>query len=144
MDDCIRSYIEDKIRCQLPWGTDKKTWPKCTENHQYQDFLNSHDEIASLSGFSIAKRTGCLPSCNINEYTMTSFPGIISDGILGDTEPHYMGVFYYPGGRYWEKIYHYNYDFTSYIADVGGLVGLVVLPFWSSQKMIWSFYDGVS
>ena len=47
------------------------------------------------------------------------------------------GYFYYPGGRYKQKVYHYAYDFTSYIADVGGLVGL-----FCGHSML-SFYDGL-
>ena len=120
MNSCVQHHIENEIGCQLPWHTDKTTLPKCFELKQYQDFLDSYDDIAGLSGFSIAKKTGCLPSCKINEYTLT-----VHDLIYIPTgEARYSGFFYYPGGQYWQKVYHYNYDFTSYIADVGGLVGL--------------------
>ena len=133
IDDCIQHYIENKIGCQLPWNTDKTTMPTCIETEQYQDFLDTYEQIASLSGFSIAKKTGCLPSCKINEFTMT-----LQDLILQpDERALYSGFFYYPGGRYWQKVYHYNYDFTSYIADVGGLIGLFL-----GYSML-GFYDGL-
>ena len=57
--------------------------------------------------------------------------------IEGFKTPKFGGQFYYPGGRYIKKVYHYNYDFTSYIADVGGLVGLFL-----GYSML-SFYDGL-
>ena len=137
MDVCIQQYIENQIGCQLPWHTNKTTLPKCTETGQYQDFLDSYDEIASLTGFSIAEKTGCLPSCKINEFTMT-----IQDQVFIPIQgAEYTGFFYYPGGQYWQKVYHYNYDFISYIADVGGLVGLFLgysmLGFYDGLKNVW-------
>ena len=132
MENCIQHHLEDTIGCQLPWNTDNTTLPKCIETIQYQTFLHLYDEIASLSGFSIAKRTGCLPSCKINEFTMT-----VQNTITMPKRSTYTGYFFYPGGRYLKKVYHYNYDFTSYVADVGGLVGLFL-----GFSML-GFYDGL-
>ena len=133
MDDCIQHYIENEIGCQLPWHKIKTNLPRCVEINQYQWFLDSYDKIASLSGFSIAKRTGCLPSCKINEFTMTIKELIYKP----DERAMYSGYFFYPGGRYSKKIYHYTYDFTSYVADIGGLVGLFL-----GYSML-GFYDGI-
>ena len=138
MNDCIQHYIENKIGCQLPWYTNATTLPKCIGNSPYQSFLGAYDEIAGLSGFSISKRTGCLPSCKINEFSLSIISHISipkeSEAYQGSS---YIGLFYYPGGRYMQKVYYYNYDFTSYIADVGGLLGLFL-----GYSML-SFYDGV-
>ena len=53
----------------------------------------------------------------------------------------FRGHFFYPGGRYAEKVYNHKYDFTSYIADVGGLVGLFLgysmLSFYDGMKSLW-------
>ena len=117
----------------MPWYTEETKLPKCKEATQYQGFLDLYEEIASLSGFSISKKTGCLQSCQINEFTMK-----IKDSlIIPDGRARYSGYFFYPGGRYKQKVYHYAYDFTSYIADVGGLVGLFL-----GYSML-SFYDGL-
>ena len=134
MNDCIQHYIENEIGCQLPWYRIKTNLKKCTEKIQYQSFLDSYDKIARLSGFSISEKTGCLPSCKINEFTIH-----VRDAteIEGSQDSKFGGQFYYPGGRYIKKVYHYNYDFSSYIADVGGLVGLFLG--WSML----SFYDGL-
>ena len=121
MNKCIQHYIENEIGCQLPWNKGKTQLPRCIEKEQYQSFLDTSERISRLSGFSIANKTGCLPSCKIHEYTMAVqdfFPVEFSGAATFD------GYFFFPGGQYWEKVYHYNYDFTSYIADVGGLVGL--------------------
>ena len=66
--------------------------------------------------------TGCLPSCKRNEYSVNIIERMNVDDEYGRTM--YTGYFYYPSGRYIKKDYYYTYDFSSYIADVGGLVGL--------------------
>ena len=62
MNKCIQGYIEDEIGCQLPWNSGKTALPRCIEREQYQSFIDTSDRISRLSGFSIAKKTGCLPS----------------------------------------------------------------------------------
>ena len=137
LNTCIQHYIEDKIKCQLPWHRAKTTLPKCTETEQYQDFLTSYEEIADLSGFSIARKTGCLPSCKINEFSVT----IKDRTVTLEVWPMFSGYFFYPGGRFIQRVYVYAYDLTSYIADVGGLVGLFlgysILSFYDALKYTW-------
>ena len=132
MNTCIQHYIETKIKCQLPWHTDNTRLSKCIDTNQYQEFLKSYEEIASLSGFSIAQKTGCYPSCKINEFSV-----IIKDRVLGQEAYAFGGYFFYPGGQYKKKLYHLTYDFTSYIADAGGLIGLFL-----GFSML-SIYDGL-
>ena len=120
MNTCIQHYIENTMGFQLPWQNEKTTLQKCTESAQYQEFITAYDEIVSLDGFSIAKKTGCLPLCKRNEFTMN----VISRMSYPDGGAEFDSFFYYPGGRYQQKVFYYTYDFTSYIADVGGLVGL--------------------
>ena len=119
MNTCIQKYIETKIKCQLPWHSDQTTLSKCIEAEQYREFLTSYEEIAGLSGFSMAQRTGCYPSCKINKFSVT-----VIDHVKGQNAWYFAGYFFYPGGQYKKKLYHLTYDFTSYIADAGGLVGL--------------------
>ena len=137
MNTCIQHFIENTIGCQLPWHTDTTNFSKCTEPEQYTDYLVAYDEIVSLSGFSIAKKTGCLPSCKINEFTVN----IVSRLAMPDEDAQYNGYFFYPGARYQQKVYFYTYDFTSYIADAGGLVGLFlgfsILNVYDGLKYIW-------
>ena len=105
---------------------------KCTESTQYRDFLKYYEEIASLSGFSIAQKTGCHPSCRINEISV-----VVKDQVISQEPWAFSGYFYYPGGQYKKKLYHITYDYTSYIADVGGLIGLFL-----GFSML-SIYDGL-
>ena len=137
MNTCIQHYIENMMGCQLPWHNDMTNMPKCTDNARYQAFLGAYDEIVSLDGFSIAKKTGCLPSCIRNEFTMN----VLSRMSYPDEGAQYNSYFYYPGGRYHQKVFYYTYDFTSYIADIGGLVGLFLgfsmLSIYDEIKRAW-------
>ena len=137
MNICIQDYIENKIGCQLPWHKNMVDLPKCNETEQYQAFLTSYEEIAGHSGFFIAKKTGCLPSCTINEFTVNIKDRKFKIGELA----MFGGYFFYPAGRYIQRVYEYTYDLTSYIADVGGLVGLFlgysILGFYDGLKNVW-------
>ena len=123
MNTCIQQYIEKEIGCQLPWSNASiSDFAKCTEPGQYQAFLTTYDNIAKLSERSIAERTGCLPSCQRSEFTVSILNRIVDP--VG--EGSYIGYFYYASGRYVEKSYHYEYDLFDLLADVGGYMGLLV------------------
>ena len=122
MNTCIQRHIENEIGCQLPWNNASPT-SRCTESGQYKNFLSTYDEIAKLSEKSIAERTGCLPSCQRNEFTVNILSRIENPS---DSGGYYTGYFYYASGRYVEKSYHYVYDMFDLLADVGGYMGLLV------------------
>ena len=124
MNTCIQQSIEKEIGCQLPWNNvSSSVFAKCTESSKYKKFLTTYDEISKLSERSIAERTGCLPSCKRNEFTVN-----ILNRIENPSDPigYYKGYFYYVSGRYLEKSYYYVYDLFDLLADVGGYMGLLV------------------
>ena len=139
MDTCIQHHIEKEIGCLLPWHEEKTNLAKCTMTSQYAAFITAYDKIASLSSSSIARITGCLPSCKRNEFRVNIINRIEKPTENGSEG--YIGYFYYPGGRYVEKVYYYTYDFGAYIADVGGLIGLFLghslLSLYDLLKQTW-------
>ena len=132
---CIQHYIENTMRCRLPWHSNQsKTLPQCKKLDQYEDFLNNYLWISNQKEASIAKVTGCLPSCKRNEFDVKVVNRIkmpSEDGKL-----YYSALFYYPSGSYTEKSYYYTYEFSDYLADIGGYMGLLL-----GYSLI-SFYDG--
>ena len=122
MNTCIQHHIEKEMRCELSWHSGMGALPKCASSDQYKHFIRAYDKIVSLSPTSISKETGCLPSCKRNEYKVK----VINRGDYPNEYGHtmFMGYFYIPSGRYIKKDYYYTYGFDSYIADVGGLIGL--------------------
>ena len=121
---CIQHHIENRLGCQLPWYDKSKNLPRCKESNQYKEFLKSYNWHASLDDASIAKFTGCLPSCRRNEFKMKVFQEFSVPPIHGQT--YFACMFFYPSGAYIEKSYYYTYDFGDYVGDVGGYMGLLL------------------
>ena len=131
---CIQHHIEHEMMCELPWHNQSKTLPQCMSSDQYEKFLSSFLWISSQSEASIAKVTGCLPTCKRNEFEVKVVNRIKKPEENGTF--YFSGLFYYPSGSFKEKSYYYTYDFSDYIADIGGYVGLLL-----GCNLI-SFYDG--
>ena len=51
------------------------------------------------------------------------------------------GYFFYATGKYVEKSYYYTYDWNSFVADVGGYMGLLLghslLSYYDVAKLMW-------
>ena len=135
LSTCIQQYIESNMKCQLPWHNQSTTLSKCTTSNQYEEFLNKYLLISSQDEASIAKVTGCLPSCRRNEFEVKVVNRIEMPPENGQF--YFSGLFYYPSGSYIEKSYYYTYELGDYIADVGGYVGLML-----GYSLI-NFYDGI-
>ena len=135
INTCIHHHIENKIGCQLPWHNKNTTLPRCIKFEQYEEFLNSYDQISNLNVASISKVTGCLPSCKRNEFKLKVVSQMDMPSIEGQIH-FFGGIFFYPSGAYKEKSYYHTYEFSDYIADVGGYMGLLL------GFSLLSFYDG--
>ena len=134
INTCIQRHIENEMECQLPWHNEVTSLPRCSASDKYEEFLNSYIRIKSLSEEQISNETGCLPSCQRNEFEVlvnNHFRRPTSDG-----KASYSGLFYYPSGEFRKKTYFYVYDFGDYIGDVGGYLGLLL-----GYSML-TFYDG--
>ena len=135
INTCIQHHIENRMGCQLPWHNRSTTLPRCIEFEQYEEFLKSYYQISSLNEASIAEVTGCLPSCRRNEFKLKAVSQMDMPSLIG--QQHFFGgIFFYPSGAYKEKVYYYTYEFSDYIADIGGYMGLLL------GCSILSFYDG--
>ena len=99
-------------------------------------FARSYDQIAGRSEQSIARATKCLPSCQRSEFETKILPPV--DSPSGDV---FSGYFFYATGKYVEKSYYYTYDWNSFVADVGGYMGLLLghslLSYYDVAKLVW-------
>ena len=99
-------------------------------------FARSYDQIAGRSEQSIARATKCLPSCKGSEFETKILPPV--DSPSGDV---FSGYFFYATGKYVEKSYYYTYDWNSFVADVGGYMGLLLghslLSYYDVAKLVW-------
>ena len=140
MNTCIQRHIENVMDCQLPWNNVSTCLPMCNESKHYNEFLKLYNDITRKQEAYIAESTGCWPSCNRNEYSMK----LINRIAMPKAEKGLSSfVFYYPTGRYNEKIYYYPYHYGDFFADVGGYLGLFLgysaLSFYDALKHLMNY-----
>ena len=134
INTCIHRHIENRMGCQLPWHNKSTTLPRCIDFEQYQEFLNSYYHISNLNEASIAKETGCLPSCKRVEFKLKVVNQMLIPVMSGQIRL-FGAMFYYPSGAYKKRSYYYTYELSDYIADIGGYMGLLL------GCSLLSFYD---
>ena len=143
MNTCIQRHIENVMECQLPWNNASTSLPVCNESKHYDKFLKMYNDITRKQEANIAEITGCLPSCNRNEYSMKLINRIALPP--ADGERLSSIIFYYPTGRYIEKIYYYPYHYGDFFADVGGYLGLFLgysaLSCYDALKYLWNKFS---
>ncbi len=113
------------------------TLPACTTSEQYKEYLGQFSEIVKLSENSISTRTGCLPNCARSEFrarVASSWHTVAPNDTVSGKKV-ITKIFNHPSGRYRERTYYYTYEWTSFVADVGGYLGLLL------GHSVLSFYD---
>ena len=124
INTCIQHHIEKKMACQLPWHNESTIYPRCTRPEQYDKFISLYNDITGKQEAQIAEITGCLPSCQREEFEMKLINRMIEP--LVDGKRQISGYFYYPTRRYKEKYHFYAYTIGDFLADMGGYVGLLL------------------
>ena len=124
INTCIQHHIEKKMACQLPWHKKSTIYTRCTKPEQYDKFINMYNDITGKQETQIAAITGCLPSCKRAEFEMKLICRMTMP--LVDGERQISGYFYYPTRRYIEKYHFYAYNVSDFLADMGGLLGLML------------------
>ena len=101
----------------------------CNSTSEFNAWRNISIVLEQKESQSIYKLTGCLASCQRNEYTLsgTDFKTIpISRGIWGSRKPKLELAFRIGKTSYKEEEQYVIYDFNSFIGDVGGFLGLLL------------------
>ncbi len=135
IDACIEAYIESEVGCSNAYQTSTKSRPPCTTTEQYAGWRNISVRITNApSENEIYAMTGCLPSCERTEYVLESLEDVSAK--LGNRVNNVLGVspgsrifwlrFYFKSGKYGIKEEYLVYDENSFIADVGGYLGLLL------------------
>ena len=88
------------------------------------------DVLGDMQRFSeeeISETTGCLPPCTRSEYVLTTGPKVAASKRLTDARNFtYAFVLVFGTGRYELKEQFRVYDGDSFVADVGGYMGLLL------------------
>ena len=130
---CIANFIQDKIGCSIKiHGSGLNKHPSCTKRSQIEDLLDILELLKYADAKAIENITGCLASCEKNEYKILFNRKIPSRSsqyyyCTGGNSTCYMSLTLQINEMsHEEKKQYVVYDINSFIADVGGFMGLLL------------------
>ena len=99
----------------------------CTLPSETWKFKNITTQLENANANTIYELTGCLASCERNEYEITdvSFTTQRANECQGGKLDLHL-EFEMSKGSYKEEEQYFLYDYNSFIADVGGFLGLLL------------------
>ena len=124
MMNCVNNFFAKKLGCNLPWV--KQNEVKCTGKEKFEEFKNlSAKLIDAGTEKELAEEACIIPNCHQRAWTIDSTEkfdyekgGNESSSEIWLTFPHYTTVLI----RNEIKLY----TFSSFFADVGGFLGLLL------------------
>ena len=122
---CINNYLEKNLGCNpMVLGSQFSKTPKCTTKKQLQALANLTKQFQRADENDIYELTGCLPSCTGNRFSLTVDPLQSEIEIQSQCQMHLE--FIMVDSSYKEEEQYVIYDVDSFIADVGGFMGLLL------------------
>ena len=126
LSKCVISYMEENLGCRIPFSQLQSQFARnCSTLSEYESFIAMLTRFETITENGVARETGCLPPCVQSEFELTAkhFREIEKyydyqedvDVTISITRTQYafhedIGI--YPG--------------SSFIADVGGMMGLLL------------------
>ena len=126
---CIARFIEDHVGCNTKiQGSQYSRASPCRTNYQLLDLKNLSRLLEGSNENDIYDMTGCLSSCEKDQYQL------ISDPIVTEEANQWMGEipcelhlqFRISDSSYREEEQYMIYDIDSFVADIGGYMGLLL------------------
>ena len=123
--ECIAKYIDKKLGCNpLILGSHLKNLT-CNTSSQWEKAIKLTKKFQEANAKQIYAMTGCLSSCEKNQHHKiegSTTSKIKKDGRGGDLHLSFRVM----EGSYEEREQYLIYDMDSFIADVGGFMGLLL------------------
>ena len=127
---CIANFIEDKIGCRIKLhGTNISKGSTCKSGLQLQHFTRILRNLTHADDTTIYEQTGCLGSCERHEYHEFEYHrnDLVWMMCQGGNQSCELTLRLEMNDRsYEEKRQYVVYDFNSFVADVGGFMGLLL------------------
>ena len=129
MTACLAEYIQSRIGCNTNiQGIMNTERAPCNSTQQFRDYINVSQKLQHADASTVHKMTGCMPSCEFDKFDIE-----LTDR-AAVTYPHnsyygknYLGIsISMRDSAFWEEEEYLIYDFDSFIADVGGYMGLLL------------------
>ena len=136
---CIASFLEKKLGCNpMILGSQFSKNPQCTTKTQLLALANATKRFEDADENDIYDMTGCLSSCTKDQYSLTVDPLISKWEYKSKCQVHLE--FIMRDSSYKEEEQYIIYDVNSFIADVGGYMGLLLgsslLSLYMAMEMI--------
>ena len=121
---CIAEYIQAKIGCSFNiQGVVSSQAPPCNSTEQLKQFRSTSKKLQYADASKIYSMSGCLSSCEKDKYHME----VTDRSSKLDKGNNTLSLtFYIKDSSYTEEEQYIIYDFNSFIADVGGYMGLLL------------------
>ena len=123
---CLDTFIEAKVGCSTKHQGVARSLPPCTTLDQFLMWAKWTDNVTKLDETSIYELTGCLGPCKLNDYKLTAMADLMTINTPGVTKGALALRFAFMIGKHEVREQYYTYDRDSFIADVGGYLGLLL------------------
>ena len=124
---CIARFIEKHLECNaMNLGSRYLGKPPCTTYSQLQGFANMSRLFEQTDGNDIYEMTGCLSSCEKDSFSLSAEPIIIESTYTSYEKCQVYLEFIMLESSYKEEEQYVIYEVGSFIADVGGYMGLLL------------------
>ena len=122
---CIARFLEQKIGCNpMILGSQFSKTPQCTTKTQLLALANATKRFEDADENDLYEMTGCLPSCTKDQYSLTVDPLITAWEYQFKCQVYLEFIML--DSSYKEEEQYIIYDIGSFIADVGGYMGLLL------------------
>ena len=126
---CIADFVDRQLGCSPDIiGTQYSNRTLCTTKAQLLAYANISRMLGQSDGNDIYDITGCLSSCEKNQYSLSLDPIQKEDAnpYIGEQAGQLHLKFIMSDSTYKEEEQYVIYDMNSFVADVGGYMGLLL------------------
>ena len=137
---CIIEYIQAKIGCSANiQGIQPSHAPPCETKQQFKDYVKLSKKLQYADEAKVYGITGCLSSCEKDKFEIAltdrhdvtrkskRYQKIYNVSVGPDKGINTLDLFIsIHDSSYTEEEQYYIYDWNSFVADVGGYMGLII------------------
>ena len=127
---CLARFVEKQLGCNSKiLGSQHSKAPQCTTKSQLMALVNLSKVLEDAHENKIFKMTGCLSSCDKLQYSLSVEPLLVEKLEWYEDEVEHCQVhlkLQMLDSSYKEEEQYVIYDTASFIADVGGYMGLLL------------------
>ena len=125
---CIARFVNDKLGCNtMILGSQYTKTSPCITKSQLLALANMTRVLKEADGNDIYEMTGCLSSCEKDRYSVSAEPTIRAEELWSSPltcQVHFEFIMQ-ESSYHLEEQYHL-YDIPSFLADIGGYMGLLL------------------